>query len=205
MIRVNFKSDYIIKRRDNPPKKNDYHQYLPELNEDFRGRCGYCNAPDDLVEIEIDHFVPKSIAPHLEREYSNLVYSCKQCNRAKSSKCSPIKDNNYVNSYFYDPAIIDYNSKFYRNEYGYIFSDDALGREMINRLKLYRATYSMIWIIDTVRTFTKNIDALLESTNNHNVEIYRYLHKIDKIKDDIRSFLQRSFNGLINIPNKKGR
>lgn len=203
MKRCSFKDAYVIRRRDNPPEKNNYNDYLAELDEDFKGRCGYCNSSSNLVTIEIDHFVPKSLAPHLENEYSNLVFSCKQCNRAKSNKCSPIVGNNYVNSYFYDPATTDYNTIFYRNEYGYIFSDDELGNEMIKRLKLYRATYSMTWMIDKLGEFILTVESRLNSGIDAGSDIYRLLYKVSKLKDEFRNILQRSLNGLMKVPERK--
>ena len=73
----------IIVRRQNVVSKSDYKDYRQELREDFCCICGYCGKSEKITKnaFEIDHFMPKSVAPELEKEYSNLVYSCYTCNR----------------------------------------------------------------------------------------------------------------------------
>ena len=74
----------LLRRTDIVPKKN-YREYEKDLRKDFQDTCGYCGK---IVEVsksdfEIDHFIPKSLAKNKINDYSNLVYSCKQCNRKK--------------------------------------------------------------------------------------------------------------------------
>ena len=80
--------DKVIKRRSGLEQRSDYHEYLPELREDFKCMCGYCGKTERVTKnaFEIDHFVPKKYAKFRENDYSNLVYSCYVCNRKKSSK-----------------------------------------------------------------------------------------------------------------------
>ena len=41
--------DKIIKRRSEIKKKSDYHDYLPELREDFQYMCGYCGKLEEIT------------------------------------------------------------------------------------------------------------------------------------------------------------
>ena len=52
-----------------------------------RYRCHYCRCPieDNLGYLELDHVVPKSLAPQFCYDPLNLVLSCKRCNNAKLS------------------------------------------------------------------------------------------------------------------------
>ncbi len=50
--------------------------------------CSYCDIKDikkGLSQGEIEHFLPKSIFPNLSELWSNLFWSCRQCNSFKSN------------------------------------------------------------------------------------------------------------------------
>lgn len=55
--------DKVIKRRSGLEQRSDYHEYLPELREDFKCMCGYCGKTERVTKnaFEIDHFVPKNM------------------------------------------------------------------------------------------------------------------------------------------------
>lgn len=148
-----FKSHNIT--RSNPPHESNYNKYRSTLQKDFGGRCAYCNLSDSQITtpFEIDHFIPRKAfqkeRPELENEYSNLIYSCKKCNVAKSSKYKgDIHAANPTNELFYDPAVVDYNTIFYRDRHGAIASDDKKGKEMIQYLKLYRPIHILAWVCE---------------------------------------------------------
>ena len=67
----------VISRRKNIETCSDYHDYLPELREDFQHMCGYCGKIEAITKnaFEIDHFIPKKYAKEKENDYNNLVYS----------------------------------------------------------------------------------------------------------------------------------
>lgn len=45
--------------------------------------CSYCERPGDL---HVEHVVPRRKAPYLEREWSNFLLGCANCNGRKSSR-----------------------------------------------------------------------------------------------------------------------
>lgn len=67
----------------------DYKAYRPALRDEFKYACGYCeNREPELGGSEafhVDHYRPKSKFPHLICKYTNLIYSCRYCNRSKSN------------------------------------------------------------------------------------------------------------------------
>lgn len=76
-------------RRHGPAGYSDYESYRPWLRDEFKFRCVYCLHrerwnPDDTA-FDIDHFVPVSVEPGLNCEYTNLLYACFRCNRAKTN------------------------------------------------------------------------------------------------------------------------
>ena len=79
--------DKVIKRRPQIKRKSNYHDYLPDLQEDFYHMCGYCGKTEDVTRnaFEIDHFVPQKYDESRKNDYNNLVYSCYVCNRKKAS------------------------------------------------------------------------------------------------------------------------
>ena len=105
-------------RRDNAPDVKTYHEYKPLLREDFHERCGYCGDHEFYRDsfYEVDHFVPKTLAPEREKDYSNLVYSCRTCNNSKRAKWptqKADKPNNGKEGWI-DPCDNEYSKQFER-------------------------------------------------------------------------------------------
>ena len=149
-------------RRSNSRNTNQYTKHKDDLREDFNHRCGYCDDLDDWRNAfyEIDHFVPRGYLKNiLIHTYSNLVYSCRLCNRAKDNKW-PTKDENVHHNGregFIDPCDPAYDSHFTRNESGEILPiNNKLSRYMYKALMLYKPRHSIIWKIEQIkRTLTE--------------------------------------------------
>ena len=61
------------------------------LRELAHGKCVYCeSALEVTVDLEVDHYVPKTVDPQLAFEWTNLLPSCRLCNRPK-------RDHNHAN------------------------------------------------------------------------------------------------------------
>ena len=113
-----------IARRIPVEKRSPYTEYMDILREDFGGVCGYCGKSEYVTKnaFEIDHFIPRKYAPELVDEYTNLVYSCYECNRKKASKWLS-KDPNiqFVDGKgFVDPASGEYDRHLERDRQGNI-------------------------------------------------------------------------------------
>ena len=136
---------------------SEHSLYKPALQKDFNNRCAYCNLLDSTITtpFEVDHFIPKKIFKGIFDEfdtlYENLIYSCKKCNMTKSSKYSGELVKIVVeNLEFYNPAEIDMNEIFFRNEYGFIMSSDIKGKEMILKLNLHYPIHALAWILERI-------------------------------------------------------
>lgn len=125
----------IITRTPNVKKRSPYGEYLDILKEDFGDICGYCGKSEYVTKntFEIDHFIPKKYAPELEEDYSNLVYSCYECNRKKSSKWpSKNKQIQFVDGAgFIDPASKEYDEHIERDIHGNIIGKTVAGQYMV--------------------------------------------------------------------------
>jgi len=78
----------IHKRKLFPGPYKVYKTYKKHLKIEFDGTCVYCRMPDSLSEEKsyaVEHYRPKKQFPALETEYSNLYYSCCDCNSHKGS------------------------------------------------------------------------------------------------------------------------
>lgn len=143
--------DKIIKRRSEIKKKSDYHDYLPELREDFQYMCGYCGKLEEITRnaFEIDHFVPKKYDKSRKNDYSNLVYSCYVCNRKKSSKWpSGNAKIQFVNENgFVDPALREYDKHLERKSDGSIYGKTKTGKYMEEAFEFRWRPIREIWQI----------------------------------------------------------
>lgn len=138
----------LLRRTDIVPKKN-YREYEKDLRKDFQDTCGYCGK---IVEVsksdfEIDHFIPKSLAKNKINDYSNLVYSCKQCNRKKSNKW-PTQDVNLSHNEiegFVDPVLDEYDEHLERTVEGDIIGRTELGNYMVSAFSFDKRPMREIW------------------------------------------------------------
>lgn len=158
----------------------DYKSYLPNLADDFKHRCAYCNTHDKYMSqgYSIDHFIPreaykKANLTELEFDYNNLMYCCPKCNSSKCSQYSGnIHDGSYKNEFFYNPVDIDYNDIFYRNDYGGISSEDVKGKDMIIRLKLFSPIYNFSFLIEEVTEVVDKLEKKIQETTDLNEKEY---------------------------------
>ena len=142
-------------RRGNAPNVKTYHEYKPLLREDFHERCGYCGDHEFFRDTfyEIDHFVPKTIAPERNKDYSNLVYSCRTCNNSKRAKWPTKKADkpNNGNEGWVDPCDNDYSKQFERLSDGSVKSKTILGQWMWRELSLGNPIHRLKWSLEQLR------------------------------------------------------
>ena len=151
-------------RRGDAPKVKTYHEYKPFLREDFHERCGYCGDHEFFRETfyEIDHFVPKSLAPAREKDYSNLVYSCRACNNSKRAKWPTQMANkpNNGSEGWIDPCDENYPKQFERLSDGSIKAKTILGQWMWRELSFGNPIHRLKWSLEQLRVELKETDHL---------------------------------------------
>lgn len=151
-------------RRADAPDVKDFHEYKPLLREDFHERCGYCGDHEFFRDTfyEIDHFVPKSLAPNREKDYSNLVYSCRSCNNSKRAKW-PTRMSNKPNNGsegWIDPCDENYPKQFERLSDGSIKANTILGQWMWRELSLGNPIHRLKWSLEQLRVELNETDHL---------------------------------------------
>ncbi|MBX3449964.1 MAG: hypothetical protein KF777_10415, partial [Planctomycetaceae bacterium] len=74
-------------RRHGPAGYKDYGSFRDWLRDEFTFRCVFCLHRERWYgragTFDIEHFVPVSVDPLGECEYTNLLYACRTCNTAK--------------------------------------------------------------------------------------------------------------------------
>lgn len=101
------------------------------------------------------------------------------------------------NDMFYNPTEIDYNTIFYRNEYGGIDSDDKKGRKMIAELKLYRALYNFLWMLEQLTDTADRLEDELknkELTNEKKKMYQEELNLINRYYRKVHNLFQASYD-----------
>jgi hypothetical protein len=83
-------------RKHGPQGYSKYGHHRPWLRDEFDFRCVYCLKREQwcfqLGDFQLDHQVAQSLDPDLCLEYTNLVYSCQNCNHRKGNKTLPSPD-----------------------------------------------------------------------------------------------------------------
>ena len=152
-------------RRNDAPACKIYQEYRPFLRNDFHQRCGYCGDHEFFRETfyEIDHFVPKSLAPERENDYSNLVYSCRSCNNSKRAKWPTgdvAKPNDGLVGWI-DPCDESFAQQFDRLDDGSVKPKTILGLWMWKALTLGNPIHRLKWSLEQLRIEllkTENLD-----------------------------------------------
>lgn len=165
-------------RRTDVPSVNKYGEYKPLLREDFHQRCGYCGDHDFFRDAyyEVDHFVPKDIDSDREKDYSNLVYSCRTCNNTKRKKW-PTNDKTRPNNGtegFVDPCDPAYNQQFERLVDGSIRAVTPLGQWMWVNMAFGNPCHRIKWLLEQLRIELRKLETM-ENSELEDLEKYKEL------------------------------
>jgi hypothetical protein len=131
-------------RRHGPQGYSEYRQYRNWLRDEFAFRCIYCLRRETWLtmkrDYQIDHFLPKSEHPNVERDYDNLVYACSECNGTKATKYLP------------SPESVSYGDCMRVDEKGEIHALNERGETIIEALHLDAPEYTQLrrCIIETI-------------------------------------------------------
>ena len=179
-------------RRDNAPQGMVYKAYKPILREDFHQRCGYCGDHEFFRETfyEIDHFVPKVLAPEKENEYSNLIYSCRSCNNSKRDKwpTGDVTQPHDGREGWIDPCDEQYPMQFERLEDGSIKGKTELGLWMWKSLSLGNPMHRLKWKLEQIRVELNKAQAVDISDVNELRQINELNTKYRRFEEQLRGF-----------------
>lgn len=184
-----------IVRKTNTKTKLPYPKYLASLREDFGRICGYCGKSELVTKnsFEIDHFVPKRISPERENDYSNLVYSCYECNRKKASKWPPEDKNiQYINGIgFVDPASEEYDDNLERNAEGRIVGKTIAGKYMVEQglefsKRPIKEVYQAMQLIEKKHHLEDKIKTLSKDESKKYIDISIDLERLQQMLFDYK-------------------
>ena len=149
------------------------------LQQDFNGRCAYCDDPDSLVDVDfqIEHFAPQAKFPERKIVYQNLLYACAYCNGAKSVYwVSDDPDVNVRNDEgVVNPCTKDYDLHLGRLADGRIFPKTKLGEFMYMRLKLYLLRHESFFRLERLRDKIKELK--LSGVGTEIIPLYEELNE----------------------------
>jgi hypothetical protein len=181
----------IQQQKPNRTCTNTYANYIsfkPYIREDFNKRCGYCDDSDlfhgGARGYQIDHFKPHSIERFstLKEEYSNLVYSCPFCNRAKSNKWENKEG-------FIDPCCDEYDYHISRNDKGQIQYDTIpQGKYIYENLNLYLPRHELLWMIEKLQNQSHQINNEINRLGEGHEKEVIILKEFRKIQNEINKY-----------------
>lgn len=182
----------IIPARTCTESFSDYKAYREPLQTDFNKRCGYCDVHDTvlMVPFHIDHFAPKKRFHELETDYSNLVYACPSCNRAKwddwpMDSATPSHDGQrgYV-----DPCEEEYDEHLERKTDGSIIAKTPLGAYICGRLKLQLRKHRFLWLLDRAMEQCDKIQDFLDSADDNDPDVKELKDRYNELLSHYHSY-----------------
>ena len=187
----------VISRSPNIPVQSNYKDYLTTLRNDFKNICGYCGKSERVTKsaFHIDHFVPKVLDNSRINDYTNLVYSCSQCNIIKGHKW-PTRDINLSHDGtigIVDPATNEFHNHLQkRKNTGEIIGRTDLGNYMINTI--FKFNTRPIQEIDKImKLYDRNDEIHLKITRTPNNISRKELLELPKISKEISEILDLFF------------
>ncbi|CZP18396.1 TPA: HNH endonuclease [Legionella pneumophila] len=147
-----------------------YKKFKPQLRIEFDYRCPYCHTREPEIGgskvFHIDHYKPKKEFPELISEYSNLIYSCPDCNRYKGS---------------FWPKRIDL---LMRREIIYLRPPEQIHNHLDVRDHTWKAkTRKGAWNIEKLQLNSKiNI-----RRREHRVNVHNTISRLKKFQDELRN------------------
>ncbi len=159
-------------RRNITKKVSCHSKHREDLRKDFNQRCGYCDSADRFKTAfyEIDHFIPQKILVTISKtDYRNLVYACRSCNNAKSSKW-PTRNETLSHDGkqgFMDPCDREYAKQFSRSPQGEIIPVTELGKWMYKELHLFNPDHLIIWNLEQLCLIIEEMKKLINGNKNH--------------------------------------
>jgi len=170
--------------RDCSKTYKNYRSFKQYLINDFNKRCGYCDDLDDFNggenNYQIDHFKPKKLFSELETEYSNLVYSCPFCNRAKWDKW---KKNGFL-----DPCGEEYDNHLERLGNGKIKYKSLRGKYIYVNLNLHLVRHEILWMIEKIQKQKKELKAYLKSLTIEHKNYKKIINQFLLYDDEIEKY-----------------
>ena len=173
----NKKNDLVIRIKQDHPRAVDMHNYVSDNStvykeqfmDAYNNKCAYCGVSVDVIPVqmfEVDHFIyQKSFKTKKDAGFiENLVLSCYDCNRGKSSLPIPASAINDLH-----PDEKGITKTFVRDKDFYIRisadkENDPAAQNFYRDLKLWselhRIDYTLMSMIGMQKVLAGNDEAL---------------------------------------------
>lgn len=121
-----------------PQQFTDYRKYKSYLRIEFDYCCAYCNVREPEIggsqSFHIDHYRPKRKFPEESCNYSNLFYSCRDCNTCKGAFWPSFVDS-LVGRFVLNPCYHDFDEHYDRTHITWI-AKSKVAEWNLKRLRL---------------------------------------------------------------------
>jgi uncharacterized protein (TIGR02646 family) len=118
------------------PEKLEHDYAIPANKEALKqstyGKCMYCESVIDATGAQVEHIKPKSKYPELTFEWTNLGYTCPDCNGKKYKGDKYDESCPFINPYDEDPQV------FITWDGAVLHSDSPRGQYTIKEIGLNR-------------------------------------------------------------------
>lgn len=156
--------------RSTVPSLAGYSGYREYLRFDFWFSCAYCSLTEleaSGIGFEIDHFEPQDECQCDVNEYSNLMWSCRTCNRYKSNVW-PSK------------ALQDAGYRYVRPD-----EEDPAEHYEVSAYRLTAVTSAGDWTIEVLnlnRKVLRELRMVRERIYTSGLDIARGLRQLDRVR-----------------------
>lgn len=177
------------------PADLQYGGYRQYLRYDFFHSCAYCTMSESeaqAIRFTIDHYEPRNSRPDLRHEYSNLMYSCDECNIRKGDRCPPLSAR--LDGYRFFRPDEDIYEEHFRNTGIRLESKSNLGNYSIQTLDLNRLSLRRL---REIRKRLANCDELVVA----GVLALRKFH-IDQLPKNVKGSAVRAIQQAVSVANQ---
>lgn len=198
----------IKKRLQTPPLYSNYKLYNEFLRLEFNYSCAYCNTCEPEIggsqSFHIDHYQPKEKFPENCNTYSNLFYSCRNCNQYKGPFW-PTEEQLQNGIFILNPCDHDIEEHLVNTVLIWTAKTPTglwnIEKLRLNSLEMQRRRKTRLTIIQQIKELHAQkvqFEKILEiSTEAHVLNTQEIQNKINQIEDRIKTF-----NQIINGPLK---
>ncbi|CEJ73610.1 conserved hypothetical protein [[Clostridium] sordellii] len=148
-------------------------------------KCVFCECkPAEGGNIEVEHFAPKSLYPHLTFEWSNLLPICRNCNGSKSN-------HDTLNSVIINPSEADPDRYFDFKTLKMVTSDTSPNKDIsentlnvisnLNSPSLFRVRADLLY---TLATYEDDLEYHIKEIESSGTERQRSI-RINKLKKSL--------------------
>jgi len=149
------------------------------LSKDFKNKCYICED-NNVTNMNIEHFVPKSLGRDHKFNWDNLFFACRHCNGIKSDDFNTTSNNQILNCLVGSANVLGGINYKIEDKFNKVLSFEALNKDKntLNTVELLDLTHN------TVSTEQRKVQA-----QNVRKRIIKEINRFERI-----------FEGSIGLP-----